>query len=519
MVVRGVKFASQAAEKGVLTICIKGDVRPMKLSILIPVYNERDLFETFWTEFKKAPLDKCKGITSAEVILVDDGSTDGTRELLKELAKKNFTFACGTPAKITLLLQPHNQGKGAAIRRAIDASKGDVVVIQDADLEYSTTDYPQLFDPIVRDLADAVFGSRFVGSARRVLYFWHSLVNRFITTLQNVLLDACFTDIETGYKAFRGDMLRQWRLTSDRFGIEPELAARCFQAEARVYEVPIQYWGRTYAEGKKIGWKDGVASIYHIINYSVFDKKPYKSGLRQTLHVLDGETHRIYAPAVKRAFRTIGDQKNRRILEIGAGIGALTGELREFGEVVASDISKEFIYHLSHRFSRRKGVEPRIWDATQKWQGKESFDCIVAFNVLEHIEKDKQALENWSNLLRSNGNLVLLVPNLPGLYSSVDKSVGHFRRYNKTTLHAILESVGFEVTTTFYQNALGILGWLVTSKMAGQTALPLWQIRFYAALKKFIFPLERLIETKTGLSLIVVARKRAIEKMPSRRAA
>lgn len=230
------------------------DERTLRLSVLIPVFNERNTIETILDRVHATPLRK-------EIICVDDGSTDGTRERLVELHAAGFIDR--------LIFQPQNGGKGEAIRAALAASTGDVVIVQDADLEYDPQDWPALLEPIVAGKADACFGSRFLGGPHRVLYFWHSVGNTMLTTFSNMLTNLNLTDMETCYKAIRGDLARSLVLTSDRFGFEPEVTARLAQRDARIYEVPISYAGRTYAEGKKINWRDGVAAIWHIVKFSL----------------------------------------------------------------------------------------------------------------------------------------------------------------------------------------------------------------------------------------------------------
>jgi glycosyltransferase involved in cell wall biosynthesis len=227
----------------------------VRLSVLIPVYNEELTIELIVDQVHAVPVQK-------EVICVNDKSTDGTAAVLERLA------AGGRIDR--LIHHPINRGKGAAIRTALAASTGNVVIVQDADLEYDPADWPALLEPIVEGQADAVFGSRFLGGAHRVLYFWHSVGNAGLTTFSNMLTNLNLTDMETCYKAVRGDLARGLRLTSDRFGFEPEITARLAQANARIFEVPIGYSGRTYAEGKKIGWRDGVAAVWHIIKFNIF---------------------------------------------------------------------------------------------------------------------------------------------------------------------------------------------------------------------------------------------------------
>ena len=234
------------------------DPATLVLSVLVPVYNERATIETI--------LDQVRGAVDVktEIIVVDDCSTDGTRDILTRLRNEGQIDR--------LVFHEVNKGKGAAIRTALAASTGDVVIVQDADLEYDPHDWPTLLQPIIDGKADAVFGSRFLSGPHRVLYFWHSVGNKVLTTISNMFTNLNLTDMETCYKAIRGEIARSLRLTADRFGFEPEVTARLAQANARIYEVPISYSGRTYAEGKKIGWKDGVAAFWHIAKYNLWLK-------------------------------------------------------------------------------------------------------------------------------------------------------------------------------------------------------------------------------------------------------
>jgi len=227
----------------------------VRLSVLIPVYNEEQTIEVIVDQVQATPLPK-------EIICVNDCSSDGSAAILERLLAEG---------RIHRLIQhPVNRGKGAAIRTALKESTGSIVIVQDADLEYDPADWPLLVAPIIDGRADAVFGSRFLGGVHRVLFFWHYVGNKVLTTLSNMFTNLNLTDMETCYKAIRGDVARGLTLTAERFGFEPEVTARLAQARARIYEVPISYSGRTYAEGKKIGWKDGVAAFVHIARYNLF---------------------------------------------------------------------------------------------------------------------------------------------------------------------------------------------------------------------------------------------------------
>ena len=233
-----------------------------KLSIVIPIYNEKNTLRKLLAQAQAVELPLVK-----EIIMVDDGSTDGTREILTEIARET------EKESVKIFFQKKNQGKGAAVKRGFLAATGDFIIIQDADLEYDPKQYEKLLDPIQQGEADVVYGSRLLSSeAHRVLFFWHSVGNKFLTTLSNMFTDLNLTDMETCYKVFRREVLDSFKhkLESKRFGIEPELTAYVAKGKWRVYEVGIAYRGRTYAEGKKINWKDGLAAIWYIFKYNLF---------------------------------------------------------------------------------------------------------------------------------------------------------------------------------------------------------------------------------------------------------
>ncbi len=234
---------------------------PTLVSIVIPCFNERGTIEELLRRVMQADLPD--GV-ERELLVVDDASQDGTRELLRELLSR-------TGSAFRLIEQPRNQGKGAALRRGFAEAKGDILLIQDADLEYDPREYPKLLAPILQGDADVVYGSRFLGGPHRVLFYWHAVGNWVLTTLSNMFTNLNLSDMETCYKVFRKSVLEGMPLRSNRFGIEPELTAKFARRGARIYEVPIAYHGRTYEEGKKIGWKDGVAAIWAIVRYNLAD--------------------------------------------------------------------------------------------------------------------------------------------------------------------------------------------------------------------------------------------------------
>ena len=236
----------------------------MKLSILVPVYNEERTVEEVVRRISAVPRPK-------EIIIVDDGSKDRSREILTRLQKENdrATLADNT---IRVFFQPQNQGKGAAIKTALSHVTGEVVIIQDADLEYDPKDYPTLLEPIQAGLADVVYGTRFYGGgAHRVLFFWHYVGNQLLTLISNMITNLNLSDMEVGYKVFRAEVVKGIDLKSPRFGFEPEITVKLAKKQCRFYEVPISYHGRTYAEGKKITWKDGIAALYYLIRFRLAD--------------------------------------------------------------------------------------------------------------------------------------------------------------------------------------------------------------------------------------------------------
>jgi SAM-dependent methyltransferase len=319
------------------------------------------------------------------------------------------------------------------------------------------------------------------------------------------------TDMETCYKAMSGTIARSLRLTSRRFGIEPELTARLAQVKARIYEVPISYYGRTYDEGKKIGAMDGLAALWHIIKFNYLDREPIDHTMSQTLFALSDNSAKLYYPQLKRAIADAGLEKRRdlRILEIGSGIGTITQYLLKHGHVTATDIDTHYVDYLRLRFAFCEQFNAEHWDASKPPRPEitaHRYDLIIAFNVLEHIQDDEQTLNLWKSLLTENGVLVVLVPWGQRLFNVLDKALGHYRRYTPGTLVSAFRNSGLYPVSLFRDNPFGIVGWYLNGTLLKRDVLPSGQVSLYSKLKPLFWPIETLLKKFVGLNLVIVAR-------------
>lgn len=445
--------------------------KPSRLSILIPLYNEEEFISELLTRVLEAPLPE--GM-DRELIVVDDASTDGSFEIVEEFATRYQPF-------IRLLHHEKNQGKGAAIRTAIEHASGEFCIIQDSDLEYDPREYGKLLKPLLEGAADAVYGSRFMAAGeRRVLYFWHSVGNRLLTTLCNIFADVNLTDMETCYKAFRTSLIKSIPIRSNRFGIEPEITIKLAQRHARIYETPVTYHGRTYDEGKKIGLKDAFEALYVVLR-TRFSKDIYKDSGPETLEALSA------APRFNRWMaETIQPYLGSHIMEIGAGIGNLTAFLvPRRKRYVASDIDPEHLARLASRFQHRPNVQVCFADLGQTECFQEfaaQMDSVVCLNVLEHIEDDLTGLRNIHSVLRPDGRAVVLVPHDQKVYGTLDAALGHYRRYSETELRDKMQHTGFKVETVLMFNRISRPAWYVSGKLLKRTALGRSQMRLFDSL-------------------------------------
>ena len=463
------------------------------LSVLMPVYNESRTLRTIVRRVLASPV-----ALPIELVCVDDGSRDESPRILDALAAED--------SRIRVFHQTGNMGKGAAIRRAIQEMHGDIGLIQDADLEYDPNDYPALLAPILEGKADAVFGSRFASPPqRKILLYWHSVANRFLTGLTNILNDINLTDMETCYKAVRGDILKQTPLGSDRFGIEPELTTKLAQWNIRLYEVPISYHGRTVAEGKKIGWKDAVSALGTLLKYRFVDD-------RFTTH--DGYYVLANMRRARALNRWVFDQfrtfVGRRVLEAGCGIGNFSELLLDRERLIAVDNDPLYAEMLRWRLGHLENVRTVKFDladpAAYAAVAGERLDTIVCQNVLEDIDHDEPVLRAFHDLLDPGGHLIVLVPAHMALFGPADQALGHRRRYSQTDLHTKIQNAGFDVVQMEEFNRLGAWGWMWNNQLKRQR-ITAWQLRIFG----WLLPVAKAAETMKagqGLGLIAVARRR-----------
>jgi glycosyltransferase involved in cell wall biosynthesis len=464
-----------------------------RLSILVPVYNEAATVCVLLERVRAVPYAK-------EIIVVDDCSKDGTGEVLAAYRQETPDTPDTT---FRFVRHEVNQGKGAAVRTAAAHVTGDIVIIQDADLEYDPNEYGKLIQPILDGHADVVFGSRFAGSPRRVLMFWHTVANRTLTTLSNMCTNMNLTDMETCYKVFRADILKRIPIRSNRFGLEPELTAKVAHLRCRVYEVPISYHGRQYAEGKKIGWKDAFSAMWTILKFRMIADVGRDDAGFTTLRRVE---------VLKRYNRFLWDLVQpfvgSRVLEIGSGTGLMTKFLAGRTRVTATDVDRDYVDLLARTFADNPNVEVRHLDlATLERDGipKHAFDTVVCSNVLEHIEDDAAALEGIRDVLQPGGRVVLIVPAVKALYGEIDRAIHHYRRYSRAEIERKLAAAGLQVEHLSYFNMVGIPGWWLNAVLLRRRAVP----GFQAKVNDWLVPwlkLERGFGPPVGMSLLAVGR-------------
>jgi glycosyltransferase involved in cell wall biosynthesis len=497
------------------------------LSVLVPVFDEQHLVATSLARLEVLP---GSPHLDAVQVVVDDSSRDATPEVLRAFAaERGIALApaapaaprgAGKPAAALLgkgthggiewvfLRHERNGGKGCAVQSALAEARGAITVIHDADLEYHPRDLLRIVRVFVEEQADAVFGSRFAGGeARRVLLFRHELGNRLLTFLTNVITNLNLTDMETCYKAVRTELLRSIPLFSNDFRIEPELTIKLAKREARIFEVPISYAGRTYQEGKKIGWRDGVRALLAMLRFWVSDQ----------VFAADAHGSQILG-RLARAPRfnawmadTIRPYCGRRVLEIGSGTGNLTRRLVPRDAYVASDVNPLYLQTLNGLRVDRPYLDVTLTDVTRGEsfpQVPGGFDTVVCLNVIEHVDDDVGSLRNIRSVLSPGGQAIVLVPQGPGLFGTLDEILGHRRRYSEASLRQLATDAGFEVRELLRFNRVGTPAWWLNGRLLRRRHFGLAQI---AALN-VLTPLFRLVDRALPfppLSLIAVLRPAA----------
>ena len=465
----------------------------MKLSVLIPVYNEH---RTLREIISRVLAQDIHGIDTMEIMIVDDCSTDGSVSVIRELQQAH-------PEIIHPILLEENQGKGNAIRTAIQAATGDIAIIQDADLEYDPGDYETVLRPILSGKADVVYGSRFADrEQRRVLYFRHTLANRFLTFVSNWFTDLNLTDMETCYKAFRLHVAKTIPIRSRGFGIEPELTAKFAKRKLRIFEVPISYHGRTYAEGKKITWKDGLKALWTILKYWIIDDM--FEGDYGSKDLIDMEAAPKYTEwTLERIKPYVGDE----VLEIGSGIGNNVRILMQYANVIATEIDPIYLEVLQNAYFNTPSVKIYSWDATlPPPPALPQAESILCSNVIEHIEDDQNMINNADLVLKPGGRMILIVPRGEKLYSNLDSAIGHYRRYDQQSLKTLVTSLDYKVEELFTLNKIGVLGWWYRGKVAKQKTIGRFGLKVFNVLVPVFKLIDPILPWK-GLSLVIVARK------------
>ena len=470
-----------------------GDVAVLrKLSVLMPVYNQRWTLREAIGRVLNSPVP-----LEIEVVVVDDASDDGSSSAISELADAD--------PRIHAVRHPQHRGKGAAIRTAIGQMTGDVAVVQDADLQYDPGDYPLLLEPILQGKADAVFGSRFTGPARPVLSFWHGLGNRLMTFLSNAINNLSLSDVQTGYKMVRADVLKQLRLTSDTHTLDPEITCRLAQWGARIYEVPIGYSGRTFQEGKKTDLLGGLKALGQMIRCKLLAPRFTDHSGYYTLASVSRAT------AFNRwVLAQVRDYLGQRVLEAGCGIGNLSALLLDRQRLVLADREPMYVGAVRRRFGHRENVRIDLADLTDpacygRWKG-EQLDTILCANVLEHLDGDEAVLTRFHETLHPGGHCAIVVPAGQWLYCGIDRELGHRRRYSRGELVEKMTSAGFDVVFTRQFCRLGALSWAISGGLLRRRHLSPRQMIWFDRLLPLVKLLEHVLPVP-GMSLIAVGRK------------
>src|SRR6267154_953391 len=476
------------------------------LSILVPVYNELYLVRPSLERLKilaESPL-----LDRIEIIVVDDGSTDQTSAVLREF---ELSVTPTPNPKLEWLFLHHevNQGKAATIHTALVRARAELTVIHDSDLEYHPSDLLRMIQVFLEEQADAVFGSRFLASEyRRVLFFRHQLGNHFLTLLCNFVSDLNLTDMETCYKMVKTGLLKSIPLVGHGFEIEPEIAIKLAKRGARIFEVPIRYAGRTYQEGKKINWKDGIRAIAAILRFGftdyIYADDIYGSQILGRLNRAPRFT--------KWMADVIRPYVGEKVLEIGAGTGNLTIQLIPRTLYWVSDVNPLYLNYLERVRLERPYMEVGFTDGEkgESFPKETKFDTVICLNVVEHLADDLTALTNFREVLEDHGRAIILVPCGPWLYGSLDEVLGHHRRYTRKQLTDLVERAGFHLERILEFNRIGVIAWWLNARLLRRRTFGFWQIKLLNALTPVFRVLDNVLPLPP-LSLIAVISKPGYE--------
>jgi len=473
------------------------------LSVIVPVYNEQYLIEASLARLgvlAESPL-----LDAVKVIVVDDGSSDGTAHAIQRFRASLESEGAGPKFSWVWLRHYKNSGKGAAVRTGLLHADTELVVIHDADLEYHPHDLQKMVEVFLYEDADAVFGSRFLsGGYKRALFFRHALGNKLLTFLCDLVCDLNLTDMETCYKMVRTDLLKSIPLESSTFDVEPELAIKLAKRSSRIFEVPINYSGRTYAEGKKISWRDGIRALWAIAHYAASSK----------IYVEDEHGGEILdrlnrAPRFTRWMSdVIRPYVGDRVLEVGAGTGNMSIHLMPRSLYWATDVKPHYLEYLVTMRATRPYMRvdyTNVMDAATFPAGQ-SFDTVVCLNVVEHVPDDAGALRNIWNVLEDGGRALILVPCGQWLYGSLDEVLGHCRRYAPEQLASVAQQAGFRVERILKFNRPGVPAWWLNGRILHRKTFGLAQIRML----NILTPIFRLLDPwlpLPPLSIIAILRK------------
>ncbi|HTR47777.1 MAG TPA: bifunctional glycosyltransferase/class I SAM-dependent methyltransferase [Verrucomicrobiae bacterium] len=481
------------------------------LSVIVPAYNERFLIEASLGRLRalgESPL-----LESVKVIVVDDGSSDGTAEAIARFRASIESETSDRKFSWVWLRHEKNSGKGAAIRTGLPHVDTELAVIHDADLEYHPQDLLRMVEVFLIEDADAVFGSRFMaGGYKRALFFRHAIGNKLLTFLCDLVCDLNLTDMETCYKMVRADLLKSIPLESSTFDVEPELAIKLAKRGSRIFEVPISYSGRTYHEGKKINWKDGVRALWAILHYAISDRiyTEDESGGEILERLNRAPRFTKWMADVIRPY--VGD----RVLEVGAGTGNMSVHLMPRSIYWATDVNPHYLEYLVTLRATRPYLRVAYTNAMEaaSFPVGQAFDTVVCLNVVEHVQDDVAALRNIHDALVDGGRAVVLVPCGQWLYGTLDEVLGHFRRYREDQLAGVARQAGFHVEEILKFNRPGVPAWWLNGRILRRKTFGLGQIRML----NMLTPLFRLVDAwlpLPPLSYIAILRKAGDDAAPS----